>query len=79
MALNRLPKAKWEAELKFYGCAPLEGKTQLNTADWWRWPWGGSPFTVPVEPDGFCELWAFQRILANMATLAPDDWEFPKK
>lgn len=77
MALRRYDRDRWEAELRSYGCAPLEGQTTLNTAEWWRWPWGGYPFTVPVDPEGFVDVWAFQRLLADMARLAPDDWEFP--
>lgn len=77
MPVQRLPRERWEPELRSYGCEPLKGKTPLNTAEWWRWPWGGCPFTVPVDPDDYVETWAFQRLLADMARLAPPNWEFP--
>ena len=77
MAFKRISRGEWERELCRYGCRPLEGTTKLNTAEWWRWPWGAYPFTVPVDEDGYCDYWAYQRILADMAGSAPEDWEFP--
>jgi hypothetical protein len=39
----------------------MEGKGQLNTAEWWVGRNG--PFTVPIEgEDQRCEFWALQRI-----------------
>jgi hypothetical protein len=32
---------------------------------------------VPVDPDGYADYWAFERILADMRKLAPPDWQFP--
>jgi len=75
-AVRRKPRDEWETELRSYGCYPAKGLSALQTAEWWRWPWGGYPFTVPVEADGTIETWAFQRILGDMAALAPDDWQF---
>ena len=72
-----LPREEWERKLRHYGCEPLEGLGPLNTAEWWRWPWGGVPFTVPVEADGRMDEWALRRIESDMAKLAPPDWEFP--
>jgi hypothetical protein len=49
----------------------------LNTAEWWRWPWPPNiPFTVAVDEEGYADVWAFQRLLADMARLAPPGWEF---
>ena len=57
-----LSRPQWEKKLRAAtGAEPLEGKTGLNTAEWWRTP-GRPPFTVPTEPDGRIEFWAFQRI-----------------
>jgi hypothetical protein len=64
-------------ELRSYGCTPLSGKGKLNTAEWWCWPWGGAPFTLPVDENGKIDQWAFHRLLADMAKLAPTEWEFP--
>ena len=63
MIANRLLSRKeWEAKLRRWKCKPLEGKGQLNTAEWWIGTQGG-PFTVPVEgDDDRCEFWALQRI-----------------
>ena len=67
-----------EAKLRAYGCKPLDGKGPLNTANWWRWPWGGPPFTLPL-PDGHGHIdeWAYRQLIADMAKLAPPGWEFP--
>jgi hypothetical protein len=59
MILPRLPRHQWEEKLRRGGCAPLEGKGRLNTAEWWKGPRG--VFTVPVEEDGTCDFWAIQR------------------
>jgi len=73
-----LPRKDWEGQLRAYGCVPLEGKTKLNTAEWWRWPWPPHlPFTVPVDENGYADVWGFQLLLADMAKLAPADWPFP--
>jgi hypothetical protein len=59
------------------GCEPLAGKGNLNTAEWWRYPWPPRlPFTVPVDDQGYADVWGFQLILANIAKQAPPDWEF---
>src|SRR3954471_3334874 len=49
IAARMLPRAEWEAELRYYGCDPLEGKGSLNTAELWQMPWERWPFTVPLE------------------------------
>jgi len=73
-----MSREAWEAELRSYGCKPLEGKGALNTAEWWQYPWG-QPFTVPCDDDGICDQWAFLRVITDMAKCAPRDWTFPKK
>ena len=79
-AFRRLPRGEWEAQLRAHGCLPLDGKGALNTAEWWRWPWPPHiPFTVAVDEEGYADPWAFQRILADMAKLAPPDWQFPEE
>jgi hypothetical protein len=46
--------------LRGAGFRPLEGKTKLNTAEWWIGDRG--PFTVPVEKDGTSDYWRIQRL-----------------
>jgi hypothetical protein len=77
MPLYRWSRERWEAALYRLGCKPCEGLTSLNTAEWWQYPWGGYPFTVPVDEDGYADYWAFEHILAGMHKLAPPDWQFP--
>jgi hypothetical protein len=77
IAVRRIPLADAEATLRSYGCRPLSGKTALNTARWWRWPWGGPPITLPNDGETV-DAWALQKLIADMAKLAPPDWEFPK-
>jgi hypothetical protein len=54
---------------------PLEGKGPLNSAEWWKTPWG-RPFTVPAEADGRCDEWAFQRLISDLMKCAPPGWNF---
>ena len=70
-----LDRPEWEAELQRYGCTRLEGKTSLNTAEFWRAPWVSYPFTVPVE-DGRISQDDFQRVVAMLMAQAPDGWSF---
>jgi hypothetical protein len=66
MLLNRpLSRPQWESKLRSLGASPLEGKTALNSAEWWVVP-GGIPFTVPVEDDGSCDFWAIQKICRKL-------------
>ena len=74
--IRRIPRDEWGAQLKSYGCYPAAGMGSLQTAEFWRWPWGGYPFTAPCDADGFMDMWAFQRLLSDMAALAPADWVF---
>ena len=60
MLLRFLPRHQWEAKLRRMDCAPLEGLTKLNTAEWWKGPRG--VFTVPVETDGTCDFWAIAKL-----------------
>lgn len=49
--------------LREIGAEPLQGKGPLNTAEWWRVVGEGRlPFTVPIDSQGRCDLWAFRRI-----------------
>jgi hypothetical protein len=77
IAVRFISRAQVEARLRSYDCSPLEGKGPLNTANWWRWPWGGPPFVLPLDEGGVMDEWAFQRLLADMARLAPPNWKFP--
>ena len=62
IASRFLSREEWEKKLRSWGCTPLQGKTSLNTAEWWKGP-KGYPFTVPVEgDDDACEFWALQKI-----------------
>lgn len=76
IAVRRFSRQEWEKKLRSYGCYPAEGLTALNTAEWWRWPWRGPPFTVPVEDDGYCDARAIQKLIIDMALLAPPDYRF---
>ena len=77
VALRRLPRETWEAKLRSYGCYPAEGLTKLNTAEWWRWPFPGPPFTVPADDEGFCDQRAYDRLIVDMSRIAPTSWRFP--
>jgi hypothetical protein len=78
LALRVISRAEAIAKLRSYGCKPLTGKGPLNTAEWWRWPWGGIPFLLPFEGETV-DAWALQKlIVADMAILAPSDWKFPE-
>ena len=57
-----LSRVEWEAKLRRWGCAPLDGKGPLNTAEWWLGP-TKHPFTVPIEGDeDACDFWAIQHL-----------------
>jgi hypothetical protein len=77
IAVHRLRREEWERKLRSYGCYPAEGLGPLNSAQWWRWPWHGAPFTVPVDDEGYCDRQAFQRLLGDMGRLAPPNWQPP--
>jgi hypothetical protein len=70
-----LDRSEWESKLRSYKCEPLVGKGELNSAEWWKAPWG-HPFTVPVESDGNCDQWALQRLIADIMRGAPSDTTF---
>ena len=72
-----LSRPEWEASLKAFGCKPLEGKGKLNTAEWRQLPWGGYPFTVPIEADGRCAKRALNLLLQSIINQAPPGFEFP--
>ncbi len=76
ISVRFLQREEWEAKLRgHYKCQPLEGKGPLNTAEWWKTPWD-RPFTVPVEADGRCDEWAFQRLISDLMKCAPPGWNF---
>jgi hypothetical protein len=77
ISVRFLHREEWEAKLRGYGCKPLEGKGRLNTAELWQMPWGGYPFTVPIEDDGRCDEWAIRRLIADIVKAAPEGWKFP--
>lgn len=56
-----LRRDQWTPKLYELGCRPLPGKGRLNTAEWWQME-NGYPFTVPIEADGTCDFWAFQKL-----------------
>jgi len=74
IAVRLLSREEWQRKLRNQGCYPQEGLTPLNTAEWWRWPFPGSPFTVPVNEDGSMDIWAYQRLMSEMARSAPNGW-----
>jgi hypothetical protein len=76
IALRFLPRENWEPRLRYYRCKPLEGKTKLNTAEWWISEWG-FVFTIPVEVNGCCHQDALQRLIADIVGSAPIDTTFP--
>jgi len=76
-AARSLSRNEWEASLRDYGCKPLNGKGPLNTAEWWQMPWGGNPFTVPVDDDGRCDKWALNKLILDIIKSTPPGWEFP--
>jgi len=76
LAVRFLHRHEWEAKLRSYGCEPLVGKGALNTAEWWRMPWG-QLFTVPIESDGRCDEWAIHRLILDVVSCAHTDWKFP--
>jgi hypothetical protein len=48
-------------------CRPLEGKTKLNTAEWWITK-EGFLFTVPTADEyGYCDIWAFEGLCGDIA------------
>ena len=77
IAVRFVAREEWEAELRFYGCKPLEGKGKLNTAEWWRTPWQPYPFTVPVEANGRMLQSDLDELAIRIAGSAPEGSEFP--
>jgi hypothetical protein len=77
IAVRLIPRQEWEAELRFYGCKPLEDKTKLNTAEWWRMPWQDYPFTVPVDAQGRMRPDDLQNRIYLIASTAPEGTKFP--
>jgi|tagenome__1003787_1003787.scaffolds.fasta_scaffold20862063_3 hypothetical protein len=72
-----LPRAEWEAELRYYGCDPLEGKGSLNTAELWQMPWERWPFTVPLEDNSMMHMATMDRLRLLIVGSAPKGTQFP--
>ena len=72
-----LPRAEWEADLRHYGCRPLEGKGPLNTAELWQMPWQGWPFTVNLEDGGRMHMAEQDRLRMLILDSAPNGTKFP--
>lgn len=77
IAVRYVSRETWEEELRFYGCKPLEGKSNLNTAEWWRMPWQSYPFTVPIEADGRLCQSDLDALIILIVTSAPEGTDFP--
>jgi hypothetical protein len=46
--------------------------------EWWRYPWKGHPFIVPVEPDGCVLPQDFYDVIGQMMVAAENvGWQFP--
>lgn len=75
MIVKFLSRTQWEAKLRRWGCRPLEGKTPLNTAEWWLGPKGDYPFTVPTQNDGTCDFWAIWKLCENFGRSPHDDMD----
>lgn len=62
-----ISREEWEAALRAFGCKPLEGKTKLNTAEWWKTPWN-FVFTVPIAEhmEGYMERWSFDMLVTRI-------------
>lgn len=76
IALRFLPRAEWEAELRYYRCKPLEGKGPLNTAEWWRMEWYPHIFTVPIEADGRLLVSDLDALRLMILECAPEGTQF---
>jgi hypothetical protein len=72
IAVRRVSREEWEAELRHYGCSPAQGLTKLNSAEWWRYPWGGYPFTVPAAEDGYVLKQDLDDIIGDLLLLAEE-------
>lgn len=72
-----LARAEWEEELRYYGCAPLEGKGPLNTAELWQMPWQGWPFTVALEVGDKVSMSEMDRLRMLIVSSAPSGTKFP--
>jgi hypothetical protein len=60
--------------LRDFGAKPLEGKGPLNTAEWWRTPWG-IPFVVPIDQASRCLEEDIFRLAADVLRTMPPDWD----
>jgi hypothetical protein len=72
IAVFMLPREAWEKKLRAKHNKPLEGRGPLNTAEWWITPWK-HVFTVPIETeDERCDMWAIERLIADLERSRPD-------
>lgn len=77
ISVRLLARAEWEAELRYYGCNPLEGKGPLNTVELWQMPWQRWPFTVAVDDNGYITLGEMDRLQILIVGSAPPGTKFP--
>ena len=71
IAVRLYAREAWEAILRDLECRPLEGKGQLNTAEWWITKWEFL-FTVPVDgPDDRCDEMSLARVLDQIERSRP--------
>ncbi len=69
-ALRRFSPEEWRPKLERYRARPIQGKTKLNTAEWWRTDWNYL-FTVPVDAEGFISEIDLQAVIADVVASAP--------
>jgi hypothetical protein len=67
-------RSQWEEILRDFHARPLEGKGPLNTAEWWRAPWG-RPFVVPIDEAGRCLEEDILRLASDVIRTMPPDWK----
>jgi hypothetical protein len=67
-------RSEWEPILCDFGAQPLEGKGRLNTAEWWRAPWG-VPFVVPIDESGCCLEEDIFWLAASVVRTMPPGWD----
>lgn len=77
IAIRLLTRAEWEEELRYYGCNPLQGKGELNTAELWQMAWQRWPFTVPVDAEGKMPMSDMDRLRMIILDSAPKGTKFP--
>jgi hypothetical protein len=74
-AMRLFKRSEWEARLARVHCEPLQGKTKLNTAEWWKAPWG-FVFTVPVDQNDMINQIDLSAVIADVVADAPPGYSF---